>query len=1558
MRLRAPFLALVALWSVAPLADAASIRVTTFGESGLGDGLCSLREAVAASGRAAQLNARENNRNRIEDYQEDIADPENIERLQFPNQYYPRGTVLLILELLKEELETHDPLEAPLLADVIDQIDDIEALPDEKVYLADIEETIALIERALVANQAEIDRLEAANVADGCADGTSFDTVILPEGTYTLDAVSGGEVSIGVNVTLSGTGDGSVVTTSGASRLFSVAEGYTVEFKSLRMSGGNAGAGDGGAIRVFGTANLSRVTFEGNTALNGGAVHVEQNGSLNVETGRFTGNSAAQSGGAVASVGGSVSLVDVKFGQSGGMGNTAVTTGGAVSFTPVNIGGSLKIERASLVDNQAVSGAALHVFGTDSAVTITNATFGQNRATVAATIDIDADGGTLAINNVTLVDNTAAGGTAGLRVTDINVVTVYNSLLAGNAGTLGAAGNDCDFTAVTVNDADFQYNYYAIGATGCPGLRYHHLTAPENTNFELPSGQTVWTWLLKPLDVELGAYLPLYPVDVLSVTENRLVNRGAGSQQQASCAAVDQRNQERASFVDADCDIGAVEYQVGRRKDDRVTILVGEASCLDVFANDIGDATYTRYSLEVLRVEREGAVALVASTDPAGYLTQWEARRLPATPPRPTVVDLNDPGLPQSCRDLAAAGVQETILFTPAAGFRGETNVTYVAGWQTDAVATGTTVRGTLSGVTRVATESAGGITSSSIGGAAGPWWLCVLALLGLRRVARVFSPVWGAVVLLSLAGLPARAVDNVIYVNSGDDPVNEAGIPVELPGDGRCTLREALSTARNDQANLTLGDCLDGNEGPDIIEFTRDDNGVPVSVVSLNGTLEAWGGVTIRCPEDVAFTCTIQPSTTATTTFPLINSRGSIALQRMVLEGGNAGIANDGGAINSIGGVSVVDSLFRNNRARAGGAIYLLGQTSNLVVTNSTFEGNVSTGVNDAGGGAVAMSASGRHVVRVSGSTFTGNQSAALAAAMMVTTASEVVIVNSTFSGNSSTAGSGALDLSGAAGGATLRNITVVDNQSGVDVLSGLQRNAIEFSSGTGSTILASSIVAANYDASGLLDANCGAGNLGATYNLFGELLANATCPIGLGGAANLFALASDVYDGTNAAYLTPLGANGGDTRTHGFNDPQALDVLGLIVDRGNPATLVDALTRGSNACATVDQRGGSRESGGRCDQGAFEYIQVSAVAEAASNNGRRDRQVMVDVLANDVFDDLDPIKLDCTQLDLSAAPAVRFSDALGSPCIAVYPATPTDTIGFLRKDDLDDLRIILGLTADQQLTVSRVPASYLNGKFPEDFVPGWSGTAADAERLARESPVTPAMLLPGFVVRYQTAGSLLASSDTTGGPRKFDYEIYTVGGLSSDPATVEVSVLNVPPMARNDEIVVGVGQTAVFNLLANDEDYDAVITTTGGLDPSTLVINGCDGLVGSPGTYDCEFGRLVIDFTTGEGRWTPFNTFNPFSDAFSYSVKDRNGCVAVTATDPGYAAYQECLSLRRESTASVRILSNRPQANGGAILGDDDLGDMLGIDFLGGTGLYFLGPLLLAIGRRRRRG
>lgn len=1534
--LRARILVVVALALLGCTAGAATIDVTTFDDiTADNDNVCSIREAVTASTRASTLSARTNNRLEMDQFLAEIADPRNLERLQFAIEYYPRGNVQNILLLLRKDLEAHNPVDTGLLAEVIAHKALIDDLPDAKVYLADVEKTIDLLKRTMLATDAEIGRLQDRDDVDGCRDGSSFDTIMLGVGTYVLAT----EVAVGVRLTIQGVGETSIITGGDATRLFRVDN--TLTLQGLRLTGGNAGTGNGGALFIAGSCDVQDVVFAGNTAASGGAVYVDTGGSLVIMRGKFIGNKAVADGGAIAGIGSRLELTDTTLGQASSaddQGNSAGGLGGALYFaSAAEGGGTLGLERVSVINNNAVTGSALYVGGTAVGVSVANTTFGRNEAAGSSTIEIAASAGIVNANNITLVDNNAMSGTGGLRVSTLTSIIIANSVIAGNT-VAASPGNDCDLPVVSA--ANFQHNYYADSVAGCPGDRWS-VTAPLNTNYDLGAGQTVFNWLLQALDEAQGVYVPLYPFDVLDLAENRLVNRGAGTQEAFSCVENDQRGLLRATFVDADCDIGAVEYQIGSRVDDVLTISVNETRCLDVGANDVGDALYTPLSLEVIQVERQGTVAVIASADPAAYLAAYALRH--PTLPVPSVVSI------AQCPNTVNPAFSEAILFTPAPGFHGETNLTYALGWQTAPVAA--PAAGTVSGIVHVTTESGGGITSASLG-SFGPAVFIVLALLAGRwRVrgagrAAFLPPVAGA--LLALAAL-AHAEENIIFVNSANDPVDDNGLPLEIPGDGQCTLREALATARNDQANLTNGDCLDGNEGPDIIE-------IRVPQITLGTSLTAWGSVTIRCPEDAATTCTIRrdPAPTARK-FALINSLGSISISGMILENGDAQTGL-GGAINSAGAVSTYKSIFQNNTARTGGAIFLRGVRGGLTVTDSTFNANASTGTGTDGGGAIATSAGGQHGVSISGSTFVGNSSIASAAALSLKTTAEVVIANSTFSGNSSTAGAGAIDVSGAGLGATLRNLTVVDNRSGLDPLPNpdVQRGAIEFSAGSVTTALTNSIVAANYDVANTVDANCGAGSYQASFNMFGESSPNITCTIGLA-AGNNSALAAVVYDGSDATdtdYLAPLAPNGFSTSTHAFNNPGSLD--GILVDAGSPAKLVATLEHRDAACARVDQRGKSRESGGRCDIGAFEYVQITAVADTGSNTGRQDRVVVVDVLANDVYENLDAsttndIKLDCTVREASVPNVVSWVDASGNACIDISLGAATGTVDFLRKNNLDDLHVIHRIAADVVITVSMLPENYISGKFPDDYVPGWVWPSANdaeatqiandqARELAKTFIVTEAMLVPGYVLRFDNGGVLTPLNT----PIEISYVIHDNAGNVSSPAEVSITVANVPPKVVADNVTAPVGTAVVIDVLANDSDADATNTAFNGLDPATIKITsgGCKAVEDSsipPVTlyWNCEFGRAIVDSTNGTIAWTPFNSFNPFTETITYQVSDYQG---------------------KDGTANLTIQMDRPVANGGAILGEDDLSDMLGIDFLGAAGHLFFVSLALSLLRRRR--
>lgn len=1539
-----------------------------------------------------------------------------------------------------------------------------------------------LILDVIISAGAEIDRIKDRNAKDGCDDGSGFDTVSIPEGVHVLNS----QLVLTQRVDFDGVGDASIIEGNGGGRLIYMGSGVAVSIADMQLRNGDAAVGiescagehpfpdesaaAGGAICVRGSLSLNDVLFVNNHASFGGALFVDSFGAVTANRVRFYNNRAEYDGGAVAALNGSLAFTDTVFGcepllpllqpactVGAGTGtdyaNTALNgRGGAIWFNPQTTlnpdvtpyvyqaaAGNLSLDRVLFLGNRADTGSAIatgdatdpsprFVGNTDTDISIVNTTFGQNVATTAATIAFDPVASTppgsalLNINNVTLVDNDGGAGTGGIRTTNPVSVVMNNSLLADNVG--GGADVDCDLDAGSLDDSNFHRNYYRDNSyPACPGLRQE--IDPLYTNYELANGVPAIGYLIDDI-VDPGHlyYLPIFPDDYTNLGENRLVARGATTEEPFGCSGKDQRYLDRLTSVDSDCDIGAVEYQVGRRVDDNLEILVSERTCLRVFGrdlddigvgNDVGDANYVAGSLRVLAVERPGATAIIASLNNADPVTGSYA--LAGIP----VVDI------ATCPNIAdLAGEEEVILFTPAPGFQGETNITYSLDW----IAGGAVTRnGTVQGIAHVRTESRGGFTSDSIG-AGSLAWLLLLALTGLRRCR--FRAAWVLVPVLGLASPAALALENIIYVNSLADPL----VLQTAAGDGQCTLREALETARNDTANPTRGDCVDGNEGPDIIEFTYDPavNG-PVSstqpltlTVTLNNYLTAYGGVTIRCPVVEGLSCRILRDITVTPApFRLIDSLGSITIDNMILEGGDADL-DFGGAINSYGAVAIRKSRIVDNNARVGGAIFLRGPSGDLIFSESTFTGNSSTGttIAEGGGGVLAMRSGTQHKVQISSSTFTGNSSLRQAAALNIKTTSTTVIVNSTFSGNSSTLGSGAIDLTDARATAVLRNVTIVDNASGTD--GGIQYYALQVGAGPSQHRLYNSIVAANDNSGGGgVDRNCSDATgvyLGTRFTLFGENPLAPTCPAG---ATDQVTDAIYVYNGTNAgALLRLLEANGFPyAYTHAPNIPVPSSLPPAVTARvvnaaynlqATPAdNLVSPLDLTSQACADVDQRGISRLAGGRCDRGAHEYNEVTATADVANNRGRHDRLTVSDVLVNDLAED--GKKCEANSYG-STWDGNAYADGVQLPNDTTFPSAPTYNMSafpdaapvdetnqaawaydntvrpggmvicaMVRFDASEGEAFFLPL--DPRPTDDRPDRKFVvDGDDWDDEVDTTSqvilayrdcneARTVGATQAASEpcNALTPAPYYKG----EDWADQIMKNDDA----RVINYRAGDIdGNFSAGTGDITISVLNVPPWIRADTVYVSPGETVRVNILANDTDYDAFpdplnpavhtdpppLNCTGslcfnpfhditempdlsptGMNLKSLKIVGCDEIKDDQDIdndadteevlkYVCQFGDVYVDHTNGVITWIPHNSFNPFSEDISYQVSDY--------------AFPES----SDGVATLHIVVDRPDGNGGGLLGDDDLSDMLGIDFLGAGGPWCLLVIGLAAARRRR--
>jgi CSLREA domain-containing protein len=260
--------------------------------------------------------------------------------------------------------------------------------------------------------------------------------------------------------------------------------------------------------------------------------------------------------------------------------------------------------------------------------------------------------------------------------------------------------------------------------------------------------------------------------------------------------------------------------------------------------------------------------------------------------------------------------------------------------------------------------------------------------------------------------------------------------------------------------------------------------------------------------------------------------TQGKLFLTRCLVEDNEND--NLGGVIGNRGYLEMTDSEFRNNQEGVQNLKVKSGPDPSIVVKNSLFTGNYSTGPDSV-----------------------------LQSSLLVPLGSAEVF-NTTFSGN---------HMSGVrvtkSGVALLRQVTMTENTGGLLVDAG------------GSAFLSHTIVAGNelmpFTADVLVGSDAHATSLG--HNLIG------TCPL-VDFDVSL-PCKIDNLDATDLrnlnAQLGALANNGGPTRTH------ALLSVSPAKNAGAPGAANDADDR---ACMRTDQRGVARPQGAACDIGAYEYF------------------------------------------------------------------------------------------------------------------------------------------------------------------------------------------------------------------------------------------------------------------------------------------------------------------------------------------------------------------------------
>ncbi len=515
----------------------------------------------------------------------------------------------------------------------------------------------------------------------------------------------------------------------------------------------------------------------------------------------------------------------------------------------------------------------------------------------------------------------------------------------------------------------------------------------------------------------------------------------------------------------------------------------------------------------------------------------------------------------------------------------------------------------------------------------------------GVRLVAAVFALGLGG---LSVAAPAASAATLSFSVNSQVDETT--------PGDGACSLREAISAAN---AGTGTADCPGTPSATTVINVpaghytliippaTPDDDSPPAD----NNT----GDLNISSAANV----TIQGANARTTIIDAnqidrvleVESGATVTLDNLTITGGRApdspAFPNGGGIWNE-GVLAINDSTITANRsgdgfdngcgncsagsAGSGGGIFNVGfldmntfqQTGSLSLTDSTVSANTTGNGGNAPSGTAGSGGQGAGIeslapLNVSNSTITGN-----------------VTGNSGIGGVAdANGGDGAGVLS--AGVTTIVDTTIASNTTGTGTPNG-QVGGID--QANGSVTLANTLLASNGGN------NCG-GTIGDNGHNLSFPATDTSCP-------NAF-ISGDPL-------LAALGNNGGPT------DTMALGAGSAAIDQV-PATAV--------GCSGTDQRGVTRPQGPACDIGAFE--RVSAMATLAPGA---------------LSFPLAPA-LSQPQWTIGPAQALTLTNS-NAPLIAVSQVvvTGTDAADFLVTDDGCTDAMLAGVGSQCQLLVRFAPS------------------------------------------------------------------------------------------------------------------------------------------------------------------------------------------------------------------------------------------------------------------------
>lgn len=599
-----------------------------------------------------------------------------------------------------------------------------------------------------------------------------------------------------------------------------------------------------------------------------------------------------------------------------------------------------------------------------------------------------------------------------------------------------------------------------------------------------------------------------------------------------------------------------------------------------------------------------------------------------------------------------------------------------------------------------------------------------------------------------TVANGPAGAIYNrgTIHLDNSTFSGNSAELGGAIDNDvGQMILAHATFSGNTATGR---GGAIDNDNGGTVVLT----DGSSFTGNSATGTGFGLGGAIFNCT-----TCSVTmdgASLFNNTTDSLggaITSIGSLTVTNSVFSGNSSGSSGIGGALDVENGTArVTGSTFSSNSAQTGGAVDNFG-SSNFQINSSTFSGNTAGSAQISGDGGAILNETG--TTTITGSTFSGNSASSTGGAIRSIGGATLNVGNSTLAGNSAQSG-GAITTSG---DVNLTNSTITANTipnagfgGGLFVISG----AVS----VGGTILAG-------NTAGGTTGNCRGSITDSGYNLEDGTDCGFT---GTGSRQNT---------DPQLASSNPQG-NGGPTST-------------IALQSGSPG--VDQIPVNSGLCPATDQRGYGRPdtSGSSCDIGAYEYgaqppagTALGQVSGAATYGGTA--------------------TLTATLTDTNSNPlsGEKVTFRLGSDPVCDVPGEPS-----CPETDGSGVATVSGVVIEPGHPYAITYAGNVHAAFDGDT--GYAGSTASGDLT-----VSPA--------GSSISATPSSTSITYGQSFTVDYEVSSAYGVAGGTTTGIASVVedagpgNLRCTTTDDPPRLSANQSAADGTGASNAGFDAVVNSS----------------------------------------------------------------------------------------------------------------------------------------------